>query len=743
MSVSMSKRSSVESSARRRPVGAIAAGGLLAALMAGLVAWPGAAGASRALAATTAMSADSAADLARVPRPRPENVAVVEDVAATGSLPLPRRRPEVASIAPAPDLAADYHGFEPDVTFAAALDALDAGDYSRARVLARAHEDPLAAELVEWFVARQADSGQSAKSIIDLYSRHPDWPDGDRLRLRAEQAFLLADPADAAVLAFFSQTPPRTFGGRLALAAAMRDSSREEEANELVRRVWREESLSEGQEKTLLADFGAALRQEDHLYRFRRLALRAETAEAVSAARFLADGHAALARAVGAAVRRRADAQALLRESPPELADDPLHVFAEARLLRRAEKPAEAGRLILASSADAATAGDGDVWLEERLDLSRALIDAGLPELAYAIVAGHHASGEAERTEAAFQAGWYALRFLNDPQLARPHFEELLSLATLTRTRGRAHYWLARMHDAAGKDELAKAAYAEAARFGGTFYGQLARQALGLRTTGLERAPQPSALDRIRFSERDGVKAIRLLVAAGHGDKAFPFIRELGRTVETPGEAALLTALARRIGQPRAGMIAAALAEQRGLDVASLTAPFIGVPAGLPLPERVDRALVFAVARQESAFNLAATSHAGARGLMQLMPGTAKETARNAQMPFSLQRLTADPLYNATLGAQHLAELLDRVRRSYVLTFVAYNAGPGRARQWVDAHGDPRSGAVDAVDWIERIPFDETRGYVQKVMENLQVYRSRTGHPLSISQDLVRGGAES
>jgi soluble lytic murein transglycosylase len=156
----------------------------------------------------------------------------------------------------------------------------------------------------------------------------------------------------------------------------------------------------------------------------------------------------------------------------------------------------------------------------------------------------------------------------------------------------------------------------------------------------------------------------------------------------------------------------------------------------------VDRALVYAVVRQESAFDHAAVSHAGARGLMQLMPATAKATARSIRLPFSEQRLTTDPFYNATLGAHHLGELLGGLQRSYVLTFAGYNAGPGRALQWVRDYGDPRNGSADPVDWIERIPFDETRDYVQKVMENLQVYRSRIGHSLSLSKDLARGGSE-
>ena len=370
------------------------------------------------------------------------------------------------------------------------------------------------------------------------------------------------------------------------------------------------------------------------------------------------------------------------------------------------------------------------------------LLDRGEAELAYKIVAASQATGDGERVEAAFHAGWYALRFLGDAKLAEPHFRDLLALATLPRTASRAAYWLGRTREADGDAEAARLAFTEAAKFGSTFYGQLAREKLGMVTTGMERAPAPSALDRLRFADRDSVKAIRLLAAAGHAELALPFVRGVAETVDAPGEISLLTGLARRIDQSRAGVQAAAIAERRGMSVAWLPSPFIGVPVGLSLPEPVDRALVYAIVRQESAFNHQATSHAGARGLMQLMPGTARDTAAKAQLPFSVQRLTSDPLYNATLGAHHLGELLDRLDRSYVLTFVGYNAGPGRAYQWVAAYGDPRGGSVDPIDWIERIPFDETRNYVQKVMENLQIYRSRIGYPLSLSQDLVRGGPQ-
>jgi soluble lytic murein transglycosylase len=655
---------------------------------------------------------------------------------------LPRPRPELSTAEAARLLATQFYGFAPDFALRAALDAVGRGRYADARSLAAAHENAMAPALVEWLIARQPDSGLSAPEIIGVLETHRGWPEPERLQLRAEQAFHALGPSGEPVLAFYNQVEPLTVGGRLALANALRDAGRTGEAEPIVRDLWRNWSLGPGQAASVLARFGAILTQGDHLYRFRRLVLRERSADAAAQAEILGGGYKNLATAVIAVLDRKKDASRLLRGVARDFLGDPLYVFARSHLLLRSGQPIEAARFLLESRPDLDLSGDADIWWDERRDLARALLDRGTPELAYRVVAEARPDGEGDRVEATFHAGWIALRFLRDPNRAEPHFRELHTLATLPRTQSRASYWLGRTHEAQERSAAARLDYVEAARFGGTFYGQLAREKLDITTTGLERMPRPSALDRMRFADREMVRAVRLLASAGHADMAGPFLVALGDSVDTPGEVALLTTLARRIGRPGAGIAAAAAAEERGLKVASLPALFFGVPVDLRTPEAVDRALVYAVVRQESAFNHTAVSHAGARGLMQLMPATARATARNASIPFSVQRLTTDPLYNATLGAHHLGELLDGLQRSYVLTFVGYNAGPGRALQWVRDYGDPRGGEADPIDWIERIPFDETRDYVQKVMENLQLYRSRIGHPLSLTHDLVRGGPQ-
>jgi len=656
--------------------------------------------------------------------------------------PLPRPRPEFSHAAAARLLAMQFYGFAPDLVLRAALDAVTDGRYADARAAAAKHANALVPSLVEWLIARQPNSGMSASKIIEILASHRGWPEPETLQLRAEQAFHAFGPTGDSVLTFYSQVEPLTVGGRMSHAGALRDAGRTKEANAIARTLWRDWSLAPNQAAALLTRFGAALTKADHLYRFRRLVLRRRADDAATQAQLLGPGYDKLATAVIAVLDRKEEARQLLREAAPDFLADPLYVFARVHLLLRSKQPIEAARFLLGSQPDMDLSGDGDIWWEERQDLSRALLDRGTPDLAYRVVAEARPEGEGDRVAAAFHAGWYALRFLDDPSRAEPHFRELHILATLPRTQARASYWLGRTHEAEGKTAAARLDYVEAARFGGAFYGQLAREKLGIGTTGLERMPRPSALDRLRFADRELVKVARLLAAAGYADRSLPFLRALGDSVDTPGEVALLTTLAWRIGMPKAGIAAAAAAEERGLKVASLPALFIGVPAGLRPPNAVDRALIYAIVRQESAFDHTAVSHAGARGLMQLMPATARATARSAQIPYSEQRLVTDPLYNATLGAHHLGELLGGLRRSYVLTFVGYNAGPGRALEWVRDYGDPRGGAVDPVDWIERIPFDETRDYVQKVMENLQLYRSRIGHPLSLTEDLVRGGPQ-
>ena len=418
---------------------------------------------------------------------------------------------------------------------------------------------------------------------------------------------------------------------------------------------------------------------------------------------------------------------------------DPLYLYARARWLRRADRQREAARVLIGSPFTAEAAIDGDAWWEERRLLSRQLLDQGDARLGYGVAVGHVGGGAGDRIDAQFTAGWIALRHLDDAAAARAHFAAILELGSRALSVSRGAYWLGRAEEALGNDGAARAAYTRAAEYPVAFYGQLAMDRLG--RGALDAAyPAPTDADRAAFAANEFARAITRLEATPHGWRARTLYRHLARRVPTAGQAALLTAMAERAGQYRLSLQMGKTALARGLPAVALAFPTGAIPDDAPMSD-TGRALAYAIARQESAFDREAVSGAGARGLLQLMPATAKEVAGWMDLPYSRERLTSDPGYNAALGARFLSRLLDRFDGSYVLTAAAYNAGPTRAIRWRNAYGDPAGAPADeVVDWIERIPFSETRNYVQRVMENYQVYRVRLqGRPVAISRDLTDG----
>jgi soluble lytic murein transglycosylase len=659
---------------------------------------------------------------------------------------LPRPRPgnpatfNLASLPRAATKLRHPFGLEPAPLLKGVLDAVTADRYGEARQRARRLAEPLDKKIADWVIARAPDSGFGAEAILEIKASHAGWPDPDLLQLRAEQALLDRGAGTKSVLRFFTAHEPMTTAGRIALANALMTSGRKKEATTLIRDVWRNDVLSDSKVAKITKRYKAVLTRDDHRIRFHRLVYDRRLQSAIVQGKRIGSGYDKLARAaVTAFGKNRHYAAKLLSKVPSSLRGEPPYKLARARVYRRSGKPVKAARIMLGLSGDPAPPIDRGRWWDERRDLARALLDKKNPALAYRVAAGHSAHSPKDIADAEFHAGWIALRYLDQPDIAQKHFAAIKQVATKSRSIARANYWLGRAHEAAGEDQLARASYEIAGQIGSNFYGQLAREKLGLTTTGLETPPNPTASDRMRFAGSEGVSVIKRLAAAGHGHRTVPFFRQIAETSQGPGEVTLATLLARRIGRTGTALSVAKRADRRGMAVGGLYAPFLGVPSGIEIPQNIHRALVYAVAKQESAFNIGAVSHAGARGLMQLMPATARATARMVRMPYSLPRLTRDANYNATLGAAHLGELLGNLRGSYILTFAGYNAGPGRALRWVKANGDPRGGQTDPIDWIERIPFDETRDYVQKVMENLQAYKSRLGYPLSISADLKRG----
>jgi len=620
-----------------------------------------------------------------------------------------------------------------------AIQLLANGDPAAATVAAYALPNRVDIKIVDWLVATSGAKQVASARIAEVKKELPDWPGQGLLRLRFEQALVREQPPADEVIRDLAGSKPISDAAALLLAHAFMDVGRKADAANLVRDMWRTEDLSASTESEILADFSDVLTAADHKARMDRLLYEGHASDAFAAAEHLDKNQQALAKAVAAVIKRQSMGPKALERLPTAVRHDPLAIYSRIRTLRRADKIKEAAALLKAAPRDPEALVDPDAWWVERRLVSRALIDDGNPKLAYQIAANHSAESPTLRAEAEFHAGWYALEFLHEPAVAEKHFAAIAAISSRPLSLSRAEYWLGRAAADAGDSQAARDHFQRAATYQTTFYGQLAATRLGDRRLILSQPPPADAATRERFASREMVQVIQHLTAVGDTDQIDLFYRRLADTLTDPAEIGLLAAMAEKNGEHQIALRIGVVAESRGLPVDSLAFPIAGIPTSVNT-HGVERPVVFAVARQESNFNPEAVSSAGARGLLQLMPATAQTAAKLAGVSYSKTRLTSDPGYNASLGAAHLSNLVDDFRGSYVMTFAAYNAGASRVTDWVKRYGDPRDPKVDVVDWIERIPFTETRNYVERIMENLQVYRARLQSPaLTIEADLKRG----
>ncbi|PDS29890.1 lytic transglycosylase domain-containing protein [Rhizobium phaseoli] len=620
------------------------------------------------------------------------------------------------------------------------LDALTAKNPQQALSIRDSmREGTLDRHILTWAIAVSGLKGVPSYEIASAAQELKGWPGLSRLRAYSERALYDENPAPSAVLAAFGDTAPETMQGAVILARALVASGKQEQAAKYIRKLWRSEALDKPTEDKILVEFSALLTPADHKARMDYLMYRGRVAQAK---RFGDMGEAqSLYKAWAAVDAKVANAGALINSVDARWRGDAGLLFARIEYLRKQDKYAEAAALLEKMPREAGELVNSGEWWNEQRIVSRGLVDQGQFKPAYRIVANYAATSPTDIVEAEFHAGWYALRGLQDPTTAERHFRKILTTSNGPISVSRAWYWLGRAAEAGGPGNSGEF-YGKAANFPGTFYGQLAAEKLGRKTLNVT-YPSPSTTDRQNFQAREAVQAIARLEAAGHGWRADILYLALADQLQSPGELAILAAQAEQSGNHHLSLQIGKIAYGRGIDVAALAFPVGVIPANANISGS-GKALAYAIARQESAFNPAAVSAANARGLLQLLPGTAQAVAKRHNITFSKDKLTADAGYNATLGAHYLGEQIEAFGGSYILTFIAYNAGPKRVPEWIGRYGDPRGRSIDEiVDWIERIPFPETRNYVQRVMENYEVYKARLGQPTDIERDLIGGRSAS
>ena len=581
--------------------------------------------------------------------------------------------------------------------------------------------DPRDRGLSEWAAVHFGSVGFDR--ITAFTREHPDWPVMTALSRRAEEALLTARKPTAAVRAFFAERPPTGAEGKVALALALKTDGAEEEAAALVRDAWRNHTFGSEFETKVLDRFAGVLSRVDHRERMERFLLKESWASALRAAAYAGNDYVLLAKARIAVAQQSGDAQKALDAVPASLRYDSSYLLATVQFLRRQERVDEAAKILAGVAYDAPVSADGDHWWLERRVIARKLLDRGDPYAAYAIARNKVAESVEKRIEAEFYAGWLALRYLKHPATAARHFADAAKLAVKPISVARARYWQARAAEALSADGEARAFFEEAAGYSITYYGQLARTRLGLPEVQLRSVGNDG---RAAFGASPVGQAVKRLYEAGYRDIAFALCADLAASMTDVGQLDALSHLVAENGDGRTLLNIGKTAVQRGYPLDSHAFPLLGLPAAEAGGGPVEEAMVYAVSRQESAFAPEVQSSAGALGLMQLMPDTARRTAKRLGLEFDLGRLL-DPAYNTKLGAAHLGELMEDWKGFPILMFASYNAGGGNVSKWVKAYGDPRSPIVDPIDWVERIPFSETRNYVQRVIEGMLVYRHRLG----------------
>lgn len=618
--------------------------------------------------------------------------------------------------------------------------AVDDGRYDDARGLAAGLKLRPLDDYIDWAELQDSRTPAVYDRLERFAAAHPEWPRISRLMARAET--VLPDTwTPEQVVGWFGTDKPRTAEGAVRLIDALRRLGRDAEAGQVARDVWDRMVMSQRQQSALLVSAAGLLGPADHRRRLDIMLWRGQEGAArmvmplVDAdARALAEARLALN-----AGSRKADA--LIAALPPALRADPGLTFSQARAARRAEDLDHAAALITAATKAGAVDLAPDDWWRERHIVTRMLLERGDVAKAYDLVASHEQSDPSGFSEAEWLAGWIALRFLDRPDAALRHFIAMYERVSRPISRARAAYWAGRAAGALGDAQAAQDWLMEAARDRTTFYGQLAAERIDLPTTLASfAAPNEARAPEEAFAAITGRPLAVLVALIARTDDSrllSTFAYALADSLAKPDEQHAYIEAVRAMGRPDLALrFAKRFAEIDDRLAVELRYPAVGDDAGVtpgvgrdPRPDDpVDFALVHAIARQESEFNPEAVSPAGAVGLMQLMPGTARITAGKIAVAYQPERLT-DPLYNMTLGRAYLGQMIDRFNGNLVLAVAAYNAGPGKVDEWIARFGDPRDPSIDVIDWIEKISYGETRNYVQRVMEALTVYRHRLGRP--------------
>ncbi len=609
---------------------------------------------------------------------------------------------------------------------------LDKRRWREVKIHIRKIKDPLLADVLQWHYLTSHGSPGNYADVRKFLNKRPDWPKRSTIVKRAEETIPSSMSPEETLGAIVAMGGPLSAMGQVRYGEALLKTGQKEAAALTLRAVWVEGNFTTAQEKSFYRRHKKILTKNDHLKRLDRLIWEKRSYKAKRQLWKIDKKMRALAIARIWLMRKEGNVDKAIADVPENLRSDPGLLYERLRWRRRK------GRLdgsIEILDMSPPNVPHPEIWWVERAYLARLALRKNRPEDAYKITSKHSLPTESsvQFSDAEWLSGWIALRFLKQPKLAKKHFENMFRAVSYPVSKARGAYWSGRAEEAIGNIAFARDKYKQAAHYPTTFYGQLGQKKLGKDISGklLSIANAPLSLeaeikssDAERLNKSPMARAIRMLAEIGEQKRMRSFVLALSAMGNGDSWREAVAELSSASGRVDLALRIRKKAHQLGSPLRGSAYPSIKTP-NLKNGSNVETPLVLAVIRQESSFYPGARSGAGARGMMQVMPTTAKKVARSAKIKFSRDKLLQDPNYNMTIGQIYLSSLIDEFEGSYILALAAYNAGPSRARKWIRNHGDPRNKKIDTIDWIEMIPFDETRNYVHRVIGNLHVYRQK------------------
>ncbi|MEH6404682.1 MAG: lytic transglycosylase domain-containing protein [Sneathiella sp.] len=671
-----------------------------------------------------------------VPRAYPTKLSALPSAAISRSSPKPRSRPGSLMLPP-PPFATGLLSNADRKHYYAAFKALKARQWRTAQNHANKATYSLPAKYIQWSWLRTYKGGASFDDITLFMIDNPDWPYRHTLMRRAEQALVNPVSVDR-TLSWFADRTPLTGMGMLRYGEALLANGDTAQGAQWIRTAWKEGNFSKKLEKKIKKNHKLILSETDHEGRLNRLLWDKRAEDAIRLLDYVSNTQKKLAVARIRLMRMSKNVDAALAQIPSSELNNPGLLYERAKWRRRKGKHEDARDILLEQDE---TAPRADKWWLERQIQARKLLRMGHISQAYQLVSKHGLEPGGKFAAAEWEAGWIALRFLHDYDVALTHFNRLYNNVSFPISRSRGAYWLGRTYVAKKDTKSAEYWFGEASSYASTFYGLVAMKEIDQSTLPTIRvSAKPQAGTVLKAEKSELVKIVKHLAELGESKRARPFLLALTEKATSIEEYTYIGALAHEIDRPDYAIAVAKRASQLGTELTHISWP---TTSHAPENPPIELPLILAITRQESAFAEDAISPVGARGLMQLMPATAKSVSRKLKISYSKNKLTSQPDYNTLLGSTYLNGLIRKYDGSYIMAIAAYNAGSSRVYRWTKEWGDPRKGEIDVIDWIELIPFKETRNYVQRVMENLQVYRQllrKSGYrTVQIGNDLKRG----